>query len=89
MKYETYSFIAPCNVLQGATDQYVGYVRLATHGVLMSEVRFGDPNQSPTNSTSRLPVGLNSIVTVLNRTRENAQPITNVSGWGRQNALMD
>ena len=50
-------------------------------------MRLGDPNQSPTESTKWLLVGLNSIVTALNQTRENTQPMTNVSGWGRQNAL--
>ena len=39
--------------------------------------------------TKTIPVGLNSIVTAFNRTRQNAQPITNVSGWGRQQALME
>ena len=38
-------------------------------------VRFGDPNLSPTESTSLIPVGLHSIVIALNRTCKNAQPL--------------
>ena len=52
---------------------------LSSHGTL--GVRFDDPNQIPTDSTSRLLVSLNSIVTALNRTRENAQPMTNYCFW--------